>query len=71
MLANVTFLKSSLFNQSHFFETTIKVSVLNILSFTMNCFVYACMERERGYVPKYTVALLQRGGIIKINFLST
>ena len=34
----------------------------------MNYFVYACMERERWCVPKYTVEYSQRGRSKKIQF---
>ena len=45
MLANVRMLKSSLFNNLHFFKIKVKDSgVLNFSFLIMNHFVYACME---------------------------
>ena len=43
-------LKSSIFNQSHFFKMKIKDSgVLNFSFFKMNHFAYACMGRKGMY----------------------
>ena len=54
-------LKSSLYNQSHFFKIKVKESaVLNFSFFIMNHLrMYAWSGREGGYVPKCTAAYLQ------------
>ena len=39
-------------------------SVLTFSFFTMNCFEFVSMGRERGYVPKFTV-VHSMGGIVK------
>ena len=46
--------------QFHLFKIKIKDrGVINFSFFTMNHFVYACIEREGGYVPKCMVVYSQ------------